>query len=110
MEEQSRRVGEMRRKTVEDVEKRGRYRKAHGLEQTGEEGGFGGWGVKEDSGNVAAVAVDTDSPTGGQGSWVDGELKKIEEEAEKAASQMAGSASLEKAQTAEPKKSSWKFW
>jgi hypothetical protein len=46
IEAESARVKEARKRLVEEVEKRGEYRKAHGLEQVGNEGGFGGWSVK----------------------------------------------------------------
>ncbi|KAL8798601.1 MAG: hypothetical protein Q9182_006536 [Xanthomendoza sp. 2 TL-2023] len=42
----SARTAEKRRKAVEDVQKRSRYRKAHGLEN---EQGFGGWMAKSDA-------------------------------------------------------------
>lgn len=73
-------VAEMRRRRIEDVEKRGEFRRAHGLEKTGDEGGIGGWGVRK-SGREQASFGDDASPTGGKGGWVEDEIKKAEEEA-----------------------------
>ncbi|KAA8904816.1 hypothetical protein FN846DRAFT_779395 [Sphaerosporella brunnea] len=47
VEAESKRVAEARKRLVEDVEKRGEYRRAHGLEKAGEEGGFGDWAVRD---------------------------------------------------------------
>ncbi|KAG0637300.1 hypothetical protein HOY80DRAFT_889904 [Tuber brumale] len=86
-------VAEIRRRKVEDVDKRGVYRRAHGLEQARVEGEFGGRGfklgaVREEAGRAlrrldAAVGVE-ESPTGGKGSWVEEEIRRAEEEVEKA--------------------------
>lgn len=52
-------TAERRKRTVEDVQKRSEYRKAHGLDK---ETGFGGWTAKTD-GQDSGPAV----PTGGAG-------------------------------------------
>ncbi|KAF8454440.1 hypothetical protein BDZ91DRAFT_801748 [Kalaharituber pfeilii] len=49
-ENESRLAVEKRKKMLEEVEKRGVYRKAHGLEETGEAGRFGGWGLRGNKG------------------------------------------------------------
>ncbi|KAL7271888.1 hypothetical protein RUND412_005330 [Rhizina undulata] len=91
-EDESKRIAEIRRKKVEDVEKRGEFRRAHGLERTGEEGGFGGWGVKKSGREpVAEPNMDLTSPTGGRGGWIGDEIRNIEEEAARAALTEAGS-------------------
>ena len=46
MESESREAEARRRKKVEEIEKRGEYRKHHGLEREGAEGGFGGWSLR----------------------------------------------------------------
>ncbi|KAI5847343.1 hypothetical protein DFP73DRAFT_377030 [Morchella snyderi] len=75
-EDQSRRVAEMRRRKVEDVELRGEFRKAHGLEKTGNEGGFGGWGVKKSGREPVAPAAQES-----KGDWVEEQIMRAEEEA-----------------------------
>lgn len=86
-------VAEVRRRKVEDVDKRRVYRRAHGLEKAGEEEGYGRRGVKlgaeqEEVSRVLRV-LDTvagvdESPTGGKGGWVEEEIRRAEEEVEKA--------------------------
>ncbi|KAG0137561.1 hypothetical protein HOY82DRAFT_477477 [Tuber indicum] len=86
-------VAEIRRRKVEDVDKRVAYRRAHGLEQATVEGEFSGRRVKpgaerEEAGRAlrrldAVVGVE-ESPTGGKGSWVEEEIRRAEEEVEKA--------------------------
>ncbi|KAI5801515.1 hypothetical protein DFH27DRAFT_557033 [Peziza echinospora] len=48
MEYQTRLAKEKRERMLEEVEKRGQYRLAHGLEKEGDEGGFGGWALKRE--------------------------------------------------------------
>ncbi|KAF8539990.1 hypothetical protein BDD12DRAFT_735654 [Trichophaea hybrida] len=86
VEEESKRTAEMRRRKVEDVEKRGEYRRRHGLEQTGDEGGFGGFGIKTKEvdgrveGQVLAAKMVLEKEGGKEG-WVEEELGRVEEEA-----------------------------
>jgi len=86
-------VAEVRRRKVEDVDKRGVYRRAHGLEKAREDGGRGRWGVKlgaeQEEMSRALKGLDTaagveESPTGGKGGWVEEEIRRAEEEVEKA--------------------------
>lgn len=92
MEAESFRVKEARKKLVDDVEKRGEYRKRHGLEQSGDEGGFGGFGSKRkgEDGRVRgallvnqAALKEAEEDTGmeTEEKWVEDGLKKMEEEA-----------------------------
>lgn len=53
-------TAERRKKRVEDVQKRDRYRKAHGLEN----GGFGGWTAREDK-DAIGPALKIDGAVGG---------------------------------------------
>lgn len=78
-EAESARVKEMRRRKVEEIEKRGEYRRAHGLEQVGEEGGFGGWGVKrkEEDGRERGEAIVREL----RAEQAEAEIRKLEEEA-----------------------------
>ena len=48
MEEGSRQAQEKRKWKLDDLEKRAEYRKAHGLEKEGSEGGFGGWSFRRE--------------------------------------------------------------
>lgn len=53
-------TSERRQRTVEDVQKRGEYRKAHGLNNEG----FGGWTAKSDKDELGpAITLDEASPT-----------------------------------------------
>ncbi|RPA91390.1 hypothetical protein L873DRAFT_1831405 [Choiromyces venosus 120613-1] len=92
-------VAEIRRRKVEDVDKRGAYRRAHGL---GEESrGDAGWGVKLGQERVERgrmirgldkdVGVE-ESPTGGKGGWVEEEIRRAEEEVESAVAAAAAGA------------------
>lgn len=90
VEEESRRTGERRKRMVDDVEKRGEFRRAHGLEQTGEEGGFGGFGTKprgEDAKTRVMVEaarkklVEEAERGGESAAWVEEEVRKLEEAA-----------------------------
>ncbi|KAI5813022.1 hypothetical protein BZA77DRAFT_322219 [Pyronema omphalodes] len=97
VEERSKAVAEMRKKKLEDIEKRGEYRKRFGLEETGNEGGFGGFGIKtkeEDRRVQAAVEVQRrlleqeEKKVNGQGDWVEEELRKLEKVAEDTAGEL----------------------
>ena len=46
MENESREAESRRKKKAEEIEKRGEYRRKHGLEREGAEGGFGGWSLR----------------------------------------------------------------
>lgn len=86
IEAESRRVGEMRKKKVDDMELRGEYRRAHGLEQSGTEGGFGGWAVKRSGREPGSERIiQVEAPGLRRGDWVDDQIRKAEEEAEKLA-------------------------
>ncbi|PWW73306.1 hypothetical protein C7212DRAFT_359464 [Tuber magnatum] len=87
-------VAEMRRRKVEDADKRSVYRRAHGLEQA-REGRFSGQEVKlgaerEERGVVRraldVVARRKGNPAGGEGGWVEEEIRKVEVEVEEAVS------------------------
>lgn len=52
-------TAERRKKKVDDVQKRSRYRKAHGLE---DERGFGGWTAKSDAESLGPALPAPDSP------------------------------------------------
>jgi len=56
-------TAERRRKSVEDVQKRALYRKAHGLDK---EQGLGGWTAKGDD-ELLGPAVKSDARSGGDG-------------------------------------------
>jgi hypothetical protein len=97
VEERSKLVAEMRKKKLEDVEKRGEYRKRFGLEETGHEGGFGGFGIKtkeEDKRYQATLEVQRrmleqeEKRGGGQGNWVEEELRRLEKVAEDATGEL----------------------
>lgn len=45
-ENESRVAEERRKERGKEVERRGEYRRRHGLEKVGGEGGLGGWGLK----------------------------------------------------------------
>ena len=108
----------MRRRKVEDVEKRGEYRRRYGLEQTGDEGGFGGFGTKKPGEDrrveaqvlVAKAALEKEAARGGNtAGWVEEELKKIEEDAEREAVKEAEDLGAAVEQVQE-KKPGWKVW
>jgi hypothetical protein len=87
VEAESARIKELRSRMMEDVEKRGEFRKAHGLE---EEGGFGGWGVKKglEDGRARGDVLVQMAKEGKQGvgqseAWVEEELRKADEEVAK---------------------------
>lgn len=114
-EEESRRVGEMRKKAVDDMDLRGEYRRAHGLEKTGGKGGFGGWGVKKSGrelevmDNLVPVA---EGPGSRSGDWVEDKIREAEVEAAKLAEEEVKEAAKEETVPApvpepEKKKSSW---
>lgn len=111
VEEESRRVGEMRKKNVNDVDLRGEYRRAHGLEKQGGDGGFGGWAVKSsgrEPGSDGAVIVVGGAP-GGKGDWVEDQIRKTEEEAGRFVEEAKSAAEVVVAVEKRPgaKKSSW---
>ncbi|KAI5855996.1 hypothetical protein BZA05DRAFT_390283 [Tricharina praecox] len=83
VDEETRRVSEKRRRALEDVEKRGEYRKHHGLEETGDQGGFGGFGLKKKAATPELAELEGLEGAGGQGKeqWVEEELAKLEREA-----------------------------
>jgi len=112
VEAESARVKELRSRMVEDVEKRGEFRKAHGLE---EEGRFGGWEVKkglEDGrarGDVLTqMAKEGTRGVGQSGAWVEEELRKVDEEVEGEVTKVQGAYGEEVA--GKEKKSSWRWW
>lgn len=119
----SQRTAEMRRKKVEDMEKRGEYRRAHGLDQPSKEGmfaGFGRFGVKTPEEDkraegqllIARTVLDRDAAQkGGQAAgWVDDEMRKLEEEAATGGTQKAQAPRAVVVNAEEKKKSSWKLW
>ena len=96
-------VAEVRRRKVEDVDKRRVYRRAHGLEKPGEEEGYGRRGVKlgaeQEEMSRALRVLDTvagveESPTGGKGGWVEEEIRRAEEEVEKAVAAAAAAGTV----------------
>lgn len=114
VQEESRRVSEIRKKKIDDVDLRGEYRRAHGLERHGDEGGFGGWAVKKSGrelGADGAVAA-MEAPGLGRVDWVEDQIRKTEEEADRLAeAEKAVVAAVEAKRAAgkasEGKKSSW---
>jgi len=96
-------VAEVRRRKVEDVDKRGVYRRAHGLEKAREEGGRdrrgAKLGVEREEMSRALRELDTaagvdESPTGGKGGWVEAEIRRAEEEVEKAVAAAAAAGAV----------------
>ena len=97
-EDESRRTAERRKKLVDDVEKRGEYRRAHGLEKTGDQGGFGGFGTKprgEDAKEkvmleaarlhlIAEEERQKNATPVADAAWVEAAVRKVEEEAARA--------------------------
>lgn len=55
LENESRLAEERRKERAREVERRGEYRRKHGLERTGNEGGWGGWGLRREEGQEEVV-------------------------------------------------------
>lgn len=123
VEAESRRTAEMRRKKVEDMEKRGEYRRAHGLDQPSKEGmfsGFGRFSVKRPEEDkraegqllVARAVLDKEAAQKGgkAGGWVGDEMRKLEEEAATGAAQEAQAPRAVAGNAEAKKKPSWKLW
>lgn len=120
---ESLRVDAMRKKLVDDMDLRGEYRRAHGLERYGDEGGFGGWSVKisgREPGRESPVIMNPPAAPR-KNDWVEEQIteaeveeaKRAEEAATAAAEAAATAAEAAKeaeavlAAAAEKKKSSW---
>lgn len=107
VEEESRRVGAQRKKKVEDVDLRGEYRRAHGLEKRGKEGGFGGWAVKLVGGGSGGGGGEGEAGAEALEDWVEVQLKEVEAEA---ASEVAEEAKKAAAEVVPEKKKSSGWW
>lgn len=118
--QESLRVAAMRKKLVDDMDLRGEYRRAHGLERYGDEGGFGGWSVKisgREPGRESPVVMNPPAVSK-QEDWVEDQITEAEvEEAKRAEEAVAAAAAAAAAKEAElvlaaaaaekKKKSSW---
>lgn len=80
--EESLRVAAMRKKVVDDMDLRGEYRRAHGLERYGDEGGFGGWSVKisgREPGRPSPVVMPS-TPVPRKEDWIEDQIEEAEVE------------------------------
>lgn len=116
VEAESARVGEMRKRKAEDIDLRGEYRRAHGLERSGDEGGFGGWAVKRSGREPGSEGgfIPERAPGLRRGDWVEDHIREAEEEAaklvedaKKAAAEGTAAPAVATGEPAKKKKSSW---
>ncbi|KAI5799940.1 hypothetical protein EDC01DRAFT_703638 [Geopyxis carbonaria] len=119
-EAESARVKAMRRKMVEDVEKRGEYRKAHGLEtEESGEGALGGWRLRRgmEDPKVRANAMMEEAKRVGAGEaavpadgWVEEELRRAEAEAVRDVPVVVEAEGVAENGKPAPKKSWWRWF
>lgn len=108
---ESARVAEIRKRKVEDVEKRAAYRRAHGLEPADGKGGLGTWKKREPG---PPLVVTGDSTPIISEAWVEEELRKVEEQAARAVGEAEGAMDGQPAPDAvrrqAEKKHWWQWW